>query len=75
MTSRSGYKIEKGFKMPQRSGALPLYPFEDMAVGDSFFAPCERHKLSPAAVRAQKATGWTFTIRKVEGGHRIWRVA
>jgi hypothetical protein len=55
------------------------YPFEDMEVGDSILFKEERQANSAriAAVRFAERhhPDWTYTLRKVEGGWRLWRVS
>lgn len=59
------------------------YPFRDMQVGDSFFVSTkndvERKKaqarLSGCANFYCRILGFTFAVRQVEGGVRVWRVA
>lgn len=56
------------------------FPFEDMGIGDSFFAPVTVQQLNTAKWnfwRHKKKTHWKFVIRrenigKVKGS-RIWR--
>ena len=52
------------------------YPFAQMAIGDSFFvADISSLKLSSAASYWDKRHGTKFTVRKVDGGVRVWRIA
>lgn len=67
--------IEKGIPIPNSgAGRTPKYPWRTMEVGDSFFAENVRN-VSAMAAAAMRRTGLKFTVRKVEDGHRIWRVA
>jgi len=72
------FKIEKGIAIPERKGGTVKYPFEQMEVGDSFFVPesaeVRRSNFSNSASSYGKRTGKKFTVRKVEGGWRCWRV-
>ena len=58
-----------------------MYPFTDMAVGDSFLVPDVDGKpksVAPSAARFAKAPGnegKQFITRRVEGGVRVWRIA
>ena len=73
-------KIDKGIPMPEsRSSGTSTYPFEDMEVGDSFFAAGKtRPQMDNACGHWRKKKGWKFTI---EGGRtendvigaRVWR--
>ena len=77
-------KIEKGVPLPvNRLVREPLYPFDDMSVGDSFFVPEENTverfrlhgKLAQHKGRSEaKKNGAVFTIRSVTGGVRVWRL-
>lgn len=73
------YKVDKGIPLPkpQYSGKRTRYPFEIMEVGDSFFAPQDvlRQTLDSGIQQAQRKLGFKFALRRVKGGHRIWRVA
>lgn len=77
MATVSKVQIDKDIEQPSRNtGSRGPYPFSDMEVGDSFFAPgvttsqmgnrCQYYKLR---------YGRHFTARKVDGGVRVWRVA
>lgn len=54
-------------------GRPKLYPFEQLRVGDSFFAAKR-----PCTTTYQQKTGWRFTTRRVvengQPGFRVWRV-
>lgn len=74
------YKIEKGIDRPRRGG-YGRYPFSKMEVEDSFFVPKE----SDDSIKniTANAHNWSkkfyngerkFSYRKVDGGHRIWRI-
>jgi len=79
------YKIDKGIPLCGPSSKSNKYPFDQMKVGDSFFAPhpdakkarqnalarnAGPYKKSPKHVDFQRH----FVTRTVEGGMRIWRV-
>lgn len=82
------FKVETGIKISGviPSGERPrFYPFVDMEVGDSFFIPegtvSDRGAvidnttvISSAAYNYSKFRGIKFSVRKVEGGFRCWRV-
>jgi len=71
-------KIEKGVKIPEKN----KYPFTQMELNDSFFVPAPngnedktRSSLSAALTAANKSMRpIKFTLRKLEGGFRVWRV-
>lgn len=65
-------KIEKGIQLPQK------YPFDAMAVGDSFAVPShiKRPTVTVAAMRYGQKNGMKFTVRQVKDRSlRCWRVA
>lgn len=67
-------EIEPGVPIPQ---TRCKYPFDDMLPGDSIFFKDER-KAASARVAAVRFAGkyhptWGFTLRRVEGGWRLWR--
>lgn len=74
------YEIEKGVPLP--IGATK-YPFREMQIGGSFFVPSDgeplarvRRRLSVSAhsfTRRCEASR-AFTVRRVDGGIRVWRV-
>ena len=70
-------KIEKGIPAPEYTTPRQKYPFTQMDVGDSFFAPVPAVKLNNASAR-HKHLGKKFTIRAVTengvAGARCWRV-
>lgn len=59
---------------PRQSTTL-RFPFALLEVGDSFFVPGDKNAVSPAAFQYAKRHGKKFTVRKVEGGHRVWRLS
>jgi hypothetical protein len=62
--------IEKGVPVPH-GHRTTKYPWPEMEIGDSFFAPTK----SPNPTNAQKRYGYKFTCRTVDGGYRVWRIA
>lgn len=73
--------IDKGIPVPALRTRVSKYPWPSMAVGDSFFveATAEEMKarlasISRGATAAAKKLGVQFTVRKVDGGVRVWRV-
>lgn len=84
----TAFKIEKGVPLPRGShkGAAPRYPWREMEVGDSFFAPLssyqcrsgeptvEKYLLSMQRVAAGQREG-SFRVRAEGDGVRVWRIA
>jgi hypothetical protein len=55
------------------------YAFEEMSVGESIYI-CDFKKAESARVSAiqfskRKQLGWRFSIRKMDGGWRLFRVS
>lgn len=73
-------EIQKGIPIPESNkGRRPIYPFETMKVGDSFIVEgTDRknlNKLNSSASRYKvENKGFNYSIRKEEGGYRIWRI-
>lgn len=70
----NAFKIERGVSIPPDRRGAAIYPFGEMAPGDSFLAPNGANAIR-AAHGYGKRHGQRFTSRKVEGGVRIWRIA
>ena len=69
-------KIDKHVTMPpDLRGAKPKYPWKNMKVGDSFFAPLKPTSMTNQRHMAQLRTGYKYSWRKVKGGTRVWRIA
>jgi hypothetical protein len=70
------FEIEHDIDVP---ASRTRYPFSDMLPGDSIFFASSQKAVSArvAAVRyAQKHNpDWVFTLRKINGGWRLWRVS
>lgn len=67
-------QIEVGIPIPPdaRSLRTPKYPLAQMKVGDSFFSA--KTGLSRlVSIYKKKNLGTNFTVRKVDGGWRVWR--
>lgn len=62
----------KGLSAPGSSGRPPKYPFRNMEIGESFFADDEG--VRNCAHQAKIRLGRVFSVRKVEGGFRCWRL-
>lgn len=76
------YEIEKGVPLPApRSGRTPsplMITLRAMQPGDSVLVPSgtvPRNTLSSIAVTAGRELGGKFTVRSVDGGLRVWRIA
>ncbi len=70
-------RIEKHVPLPD-DRQRQVYPFPDMAVGDSFLvldADWIKNMRSAAYMYAKRHPGVRFTIRKYGEGWRLWRVA
>jgi len=73
-------KIEKGIPVPPKGAANKKYPFSEMEVGDSFFAPNIRQALVTGSFGPHEAKGWKFTCRTIKDeagvlqGVRVWRI-
>jgi hypothetical protein len=64
------FKIEKGVPIPQPS--MKRWPFDKMEIGDSFFSADK--KVQSAAHSWAGINQAKMTVRKVEGGFRVWRI-
>jgi hypothetical protein len=81
------YQIETNIPVPtpKNGGSnASVYPLGDMYVGDSFLVPIEavtpedRRRVTAATsgyAARHKESGVKFSIRTVDGGLRVWRVA
>lgn len=83
------FLIEKNIPIPPlivkrpKNGKLGIYPFKKLKSGDSFFVPtriCEQNTFRQTAYQytvrynIRYAANIKFTVRKVDGGCRIWRI-
>lgn len=70
------FKIEKGVPAPKpRMKGLGIDQFRQMEVGDSFVVPSERGRTFRGnAYNIARRIGIEVTIRRVDGGVRVWRV-
>lgn len=68
-------KIQKNVPIPGKAKKKSKYPFEKMAVGDSFAAPVKPAGLYAAARKWVKDNNskWRFTVRAENEGARCWR--
>jgi hypothetical protein len=68
--------IEKEVPLPSRSkNGNCKYPWDALAVGDSFFAPVHIAAMAGLRLAADKRLKIKTTSRTVEGGVRVWRIA
>ena len=70
--------IESGIPIPEGDGRkrATKYPFDEMAVGESFEIPATVKNPEQIAARARKlCKPKLFTARKLNGGYRLWRTA
>lgn len=66
--------IEKGIPIP-KGGRPEVYPWAQMEIGDSLFFRNRFHwDVNVMRWRAEKRHGFKFTVRKVPGGVRVWRI-
>ena len=83
-------KIEKNVPIPEMTGGRPKVgiqisdeTWDKMRVGDSIFVPLEAGRdirkesgrLGQQRSRAQYRLGRKFTLRTLDDGWRIWRIA
>lgn len=68
------YPIERDIELPM---GRTRYPFAEMNVGDSFLVQTRKkgHSARIASIRFVKVhqPTWEFSLRRVEGGWRLWR--
>lgn len=72
------FQIEANLPIPKRTGRGgrrgSKYPFGQMAVGESFYAPVKPSALrSAVAVFVKANPGYKFAVRTEDGGARAWR--
>jgi hypothetical protein len=74
MDYKIDYKIDKNIPTPIQRYCK--YPFKDMEVGDSFFVDSKSNNMLSVAkyFAKQRKLDWVFTVRKENGGTRIWRI-
>lgn len=70
------FTIEKNIPItkssPGRKQGVSKYPFAEMEIGDSFLVP--REKENSVNCISRRFLDKKFSMRKVEGGCRIWRI-
>jgi hypothetical protein len=68
-------KIEKGIPLEEHN-RHHKYPWREMEIGDSFFVEGKTSSsLYSALSYAGSRNNLKFTVRKVQGGCRAWRIA
>lgn len=76
------FEVEYHIPLPVKGDYRRRYPFRELKqVGCSFMVPCDvlgMEKMWNTLTRSQHwasyKTGWKFTMRRVLGGIRIWRI-
>ena len=75
------FEIEKGIEITksENNGTIDYkYPFNLMDIGDSFFVPCEKSGTAilqrNISQLARNRRPKKFTVRRLEGGVRCWRI-
>lgn len=69
--------VEKGRPIPPPTKSK--YPFRDMEIGDSFWVPdgrnaeATKNNVRSAATCYSRRNGGRFTVRRDNGGYRVWR--
>lgn len=68
-------EVIKGRPIPKQSGPPRKYPFDKMAVGDSFDIPIDRFVSRAAVYSSAKWAGVRASVRKLSnlGIYRVWR--
>ena len=82
MNDHLKFEIETSVPFPAPARNVRKYPLSEMAIGDSFFASAPdsdrggTQALISATVSAfARRSGKKFTVRQVDGGVRVWRLA
>ena len=71
------YQIETGIPIPARKREWSVkYPWHQLEIDQSFFIKGGKLKSIQSSASQQKArTGKKYTVRQIDGGVRVWRVA
>lgn len=74
------FAIEKGTPIPKLGELQRLYPFGQLEVGECLLIPVStgaqvRSIRCAANIFARKNPGYRFTVRKMNDGVRVWRIA
>lgn len=67
--------IEKGIPIPEKKSAVNKYNFAEFEVGDSMLIDGSGPRIRSAAAQYGARLKKEFTVRKVDGGFRVWRVS
>ncbi len=72
-------KIEHGIPIPPKCSSSGDIPFRDLSVNDSVMITMkqskrEQNKLTGYASAYGYRLNMKFTVRKIKGGYRIWRI-
>lgn len=71
-------EIDKNMPLPPTRGSAggKKYPITELEIGDSFLVTdATQRKVWGSVGSVAKRTGAKFTVRNVEGGVRVWRIA
>ena len=73
--SKQEIKIEKGIPLPPL-GRPPIYPWQEMEVGDSFLVSSSHNRIHNIAYATNKhLSPKRFAVRRQpDGSYRVWRV-
>lgn len=68
-------KIEKNIPLPNDQRSVK-YPFNEMAIGDSFAVKeGDLHRVRSASWAAGRRLNIRFSVRAYDGEYRCWRIA
>ena len=75
------YSVQKNVPLPERAwrgrgGSPQIYPFDQMEIGDCFFAPDKNRSQVSVAVRnyVNKHPETYFAVRSTDKGPGCWRL-
>jgi len=66
--------VSASASIPPKRGGNFKYPWNSLAVGDSFLVTVKIGVISSAAGRASKRLGRKFSCRTTDEGIRVWRI-
>ena len=73
-----GVQVDKGVPMPPKKypPKKDKWPWTELEVGDSFFMKgAKRGTAYAVALNASRRLGRKFSVRQVDGGYCVWRIA
>lgn len=77
----SPYQVESSIPIPRKQDHRRRYPFDRMQIAQSFMVPCEPqdidalwNTLTSCRRWATYKSGFRYTMRRVTGGIRVWRI-